>query len=144
MKNPHSHSLSHCFNELLQFQNFFFKPGLYWCLESRTIAQILLQHIPKILIGVGLWTLCWLFKMWWCLRLPEPQFKPNECWHCYLRIRPCALGRQYGQKIHEITWSYCIFSQLTSFFRHIMLLNLNLSAATPGWSTGAAGLCSRH
>ncbi len=71
------------FDKLLQCHNIYSRPELhkffakilYWWWESQTAPQSLLQHIPKILNGVKVWTLWWPIHVWkLCLMLPEPLF----------------------------------------------------------------------
>lgn len=55
---------------------FIFSKILYSRWESRTTAQSLLQHVPKILNSVTIWTLWWSIHVWKiCVMLPEPFFQ---------------------------------------------------------------------
>ena len=99
-----THSLWHCFHKLLQCHKIYFRPVLhsfftkilYWWWESRATEQSLLQHIPKILNGVKVWTLWWPIHVWkWCLMLPEPLF------HNLSLMNPGIVILEYAHVIRE-------------------------------------------
>ena len=99
-----AHSLWHCFDKLLQCHKIYFRPVLhsffskilFWWWESWTTAESLLQHIPKILNGVKVWTLWWPIHVWKrCLMLPEPLF------HNLSPMNPGIVNLEYARAIRE-------------------------------------------
>lgn len=96
--------------------------------ESRTTVRSLLQHIPKILSGVKVWTPCVTMSS----HAPEPLF------HTCSPMKPANVILEYGKmtmpgkkikkkSIDEITWSLYSGSQRASVFGHVMLPILHLT-----------------
>lgn len=66
-----SDKLVHCHIYFHPDLHSFFTKICNWWWESRTAARSLLQHIPKILGGVKIWTLWVPIHVWkWCLIFP--------------------------------------------------------------------------